>query len=657
MTRHTDPEPTTDEAECAEKRRTDTRNAPETTRRRMLQASGGAILPLSSLDGLLDTTDELVNELIDDTVDALPALFGETGRRINELRYPLSAVPQIREPGETLRVELDVPAGETDAVEATLRPSHGVASTETALELEGVTTGSSEIWDDDVLVAAFSIPNLDRQFTEGMYDLEVAFDGNRPSAGGTDGQPRAVSVVESFPEQPTVAIMGDPHVGDPRALEDGFEDSLAAGSPEPFFEIYTEMIGTGTRNDRWGQFRRAVYEINAMDPDLVFVIGDLTFGSPSYLVEYEDAYRLFNLFDAPTFTVIGNHDGYVSPGTGIDGKDFYERYFAPHYYSVDIRPGLRFVSIDSYDWRAMNRIAPSAVPSTWGGQVRDEQLEWLESDLRDWRADTPDGTLLSMSHHNPSWRQTASLEPTEGVPAVEQITRGATMEGGGWVGENRLAVRDLLAEVDVAMHVSGHAHRDRLARYHDGDVVATTGSGLEYVTPDGDRLDREESFLEETLRSGDGTLFVEATTAGSHTGQYWGWRTIQVGTDGVDPAPYGYPASESFLEAHAGDGWTTDEVHLGLYSTPSYRFDVELLELERHRVAVRLENELARTVEGALTLPLGACNGIRVEGGRQQWRRSDGDRQDVRVAFDVPAESTHTVAVECVSREPGSPGR
>ena len=73
----------------------------------------------------------------------------------------------------------------------------------------------------------------------------------------------------------------------------------------------------------------------------------------------------------------------------IDGKELYRRYLAPWYYSVDIRPDLHFVSMDSYDWPAPDRVAPSAVPSTWGGQVRDPQFEWLADDLRSWRATNP----------------------------------------------------------------------------------------------------------------------------------------------------------------------------------------------------------------------------------------------------------------------------
>lgn len=599
-----------------------------------------------------------VSDGVDDAVRAAPSVFGEVGRRIDELRYPLSGVPAIGEPGETLRVELDVEVAE---VSATLVPSFGTAKPETELDLQRLSESREEsaIWvrtDEQYHVAEFEIPTLDRRFTEGMYDLQVSF-GGEAIFERTDGQPRAVSIHESFPDEPEIAVMGDPHVGDPRPFQDGAEQAIEERDPEPFLFRYEETFGTGTETDRWGAFQRINAEVNASNPDVVLVIGDLTFGSANYVQEYEDAYRILNQIDAPTFVTLGNHDGYVTPGAGIDGKELWRRYFAPWFYSVDIRPDFHFVSMDSYDWPAMDRIAPSAVPSTWGGQLREPQLEWLEADLRSWRADN-DGTILTLSHHNPSWQQTEGGEvtrATDGIPGAEQAGRGAEQAGGGWVGKNREAVRSLLEDVGVSLHVSGHAHRDRIAR-NDGDdnIVATTGRGLEYVDPDGEPV--EDGDPESILTEGVGTLFVEATTSASGTSLYWGWRTVPLARDGsrLDPRRFGYPVSEQFLEERAlqPELWTAENADLGLYSTPSYLLDAEFVERNDDRSAVRIDNGLAREVEGAVTLPLRACRGVRVRNGKKRWQRSDGDRQDVRVWFSVPAEQSLVVAAECVSREP-----
>lgn len=596
---------------------------------------------------------------VSDAVETAPSVFGEVGRRINTVRYPLVGVPAIVEPGETLRVELDVD-GTLGAVSATLSPSFGAATAATDLSLEAVRTESSEIWGDvDYAVATFEVPDLDRQFTESLYDLRVEVDGV------VDGQPRAVSVHDPFPDDPQIAVMGDPHVGDPRPFRDGARESFEQRDPNPFLFRYGETFGTATEEDRWGAFQRANAELNAQNPDVVIAIGDLAFGSADYYQEYEDAYRVLNLLDAPTFVTLGNHDGYVTPGAGIDGKELYRRYFAPWVYSVDIRSDLHFVSMDSYDWPAIDRIAPSAIPSTFGGQVRDPQFEWLAADLRSWREANPDGTILTLSHHNPSWRGTEQGEATrtaDGTPVAEQVARGAEGSGGGWLGKNRIAVRNLLAEVGVTLHLSGHAHRDRVGRYHGEDtIVATTGTGLEHVGPENDLLDTPTAEKRDILATGDGPLFVEATTAASGTTQYWGWRTATLNREGdpLDPRTIGYPATDAFLEARAlePDRWSATNADLGLYSTPSYLLDAEVVKSTPRCVRIRVENGLGRDFHGAVTVPLAACAGARVENADVVWQRFQDDWKDVRVAFTVPAGETLEVTVRCTPDSAGSRDR
>jgi 3',5'-cyclic AMP phosphodiesterase CpdA len=625
------------------------------SRRSVLRGLGASAVPLSAGRVASDPA----SEAVDDAVKTAPSVFGEVGRRINAVRYPLVGVPAVVEPGETLRVELDVERL-PDSVSASLEPSFGAATPETELPLVGIETDVSRIWGDRIYaVARFEVPGTGRRFTDGLYDLRVTVDGE------VDGQPRAVSVRDPFPEAPEIAVMGDPHVGDPRPFRDGGRESLEAGDPDPFLFRYRETFGTGTEEDRWGAFQRANAELNAENPDLVVVIGDLAFGSADYYQEYEDAYRVLNQLNAPTYVTLGNHDGYVTPGAGIDGKELYRRYFAPWYYGVDIRPDLHFVSMDSYDWPALDRVAPSAVPSTFGGQVRDPQFEWLADDLRSWRAANPDGTILTLSHHNPSWRRTEKGEATrttDGIPGAEQAARGAERSGGGWLGDNRLAVRNLLAEVRVTLHISGHAHRDRVARYHGDDtVVATTGTGLEHVGPENELLETPPDEKRDILSEGDGPLFVEATTAASGTSQYWGWRTATLNREGkpLDPRTFGYPATDEFLEERAlqPELWSDDNADLGLYSTPSYLVDAEVVTATDRCVTIRIDSDLARPLTGAATLPLSGCAGARVENAEVVWRRVDGDAQDIRVAFEVPAGGTLEVTARCTSKEDGSPNR
>ena len=68
--------------------------------------------------------------------------------------------------------------------------------------------------------------------------------------------------------------------------------------------------------------------------------------------------------------------------------------------------------------------------------------------------------------------------------------------------------------------------------------------------------------------------------------------------------------------------------------------------------AVRIRNDLATPVSGAVVLSLSACDGVTVTGGSREWIRTDGGVTEVKVAYEVPAESETTVRTDCRSARP-----
>lgn len=72
-----------------------------------------------------------------------------------------------------------------------------------------------------------------------------------------------------------------------------------------------------------------------------------------------------------------------------------------------------------------------------------------------------------------------------------------------------------------------------------------------------------------------------------------------------------------------------------------------MVEASDDRVELELANDLATPVSGASVFSLRDCEAVRVDGGRRMWRRRGDGRQDLKVAYEVPTESTLSVAVEC----------
>lgn len=648
-------------------------------RRRFLERVGAGAVAVA---GLADRT------AADEGVDNPTPVDGTTPYRpkIDAIHYPLAGVPAVKAVGDELRVELDAgDASDPGSVEARLRPSFGRAKRDVSLSRVGADAdpGGSRIWNadedelEDVVVTRFHLPDV----VPDLYDLTVSWDG------GEDTQPRAVGVFDSIPEEPTVAVLADPQLGDPRALRSGGEEAQREGSPEPFVDRARKLTGDGP-GERWEATRRAVAEVNALDPDLVLVAGDLTLGQDApgkYYAEYEDAWRIVNRLRAPSFCTLGNHDGYVQSGT--DGKALYRETFGPPSYAVDVGE-LHLVAVDTYDWAYLDRLGASAAVSTYGGRVRDSQFEWLDEDLS--AAADAGQTVLAFGHHNPSWRPDPKTErerETDGTPAAEQFARGSRYAESGqlWTGPEPYRLRKLFDQTGVAAFFCGHSHRDRIARTVDRDDDGTDdgkGHGLANVveTPGPrSRKARDEPYhylsyerggddsrvgppvtiertdegphLADRIRNGDGTLWVNCTTTQSATGQYWGWRvfSFDAGSRDFDPARMRYPTSEAFLDDRAvsPDAWNPDHDEVGLFSYPSYLLSVERSGSVRTPggKTVTVTNDHPIRLSGALTVSVNATD-FTVDGGEAVWSRAVGNRTDLKVAYEVPAEGETTVRIE-----------
>jgi hypothetical protein len=442
----------------------------------------------------------------------------------------------------------------------------------------------------------------------------------------------------------------------------------------------------------------------ALDPDFVLVAGDLCLGQDvpgKFYAEFEDAWTVMNQVQAPTFMTLGNHDGYVQSGT--DGKALYRETFGPPSYSVAIGDAAQVVAIDTFDWSYLDRTGGSAAVSTYGGQVRDAQFDWLRGELS--RLADTDRSILAVGHHNPSWVPDAKNEAyaqTDGQPVAEQVARGSRIAQSGqrWTGENAFSLRRLFDETGVDAFFCGHSHQDRVARslanrtgdstvdvdgdgdtdvYTAGDpadVVAALGNRYarqSYEATDGVTTGRVENYPDPTveraapgtadaeglvadLRNTDaGTLYVNVASTMSSTGEYWGWRQFDYDTtsDGLDPRAFRYPVSQAFLDERTvspgpsdDPRWVAQQDEVGFFSTPSYLFDVtdegSANAPDGRTVTVTNDQTLDRS--GAVTVSTTAANPT-VEGGEVVWRREADPRTDLKVAFDVPAggETSFTV--------------
>jgi len=653
------------------------------TRRDMIQLAGTAI-GSASLSGIGSASEryEWVGEDLRD--QRLPP---DVEPKIDMIVRPLHSAPTFLTRIETLSVELDLEQiTDPSDITASLRPSFGNVRTPVLLQepIERVEKAESELWPNKTVIRLeFEIP--EDGIVEGLYDLRVEF--NIDGIRRVDSQRRAVNIVEQHTDSPQVVVIADPSVGDPRQLLEGAEGAQN-GNVEKLIKKIDGTVGISddqalsTTPFAWAAMEQTLDEINLVNPDFVLVTGDLTFGAHPRPVpyEYEDAYQLFDRLEVPTFYTPGNHDlyefdGYIYEGPPqgrddlskldvspeklsvlqseleadeedphvVNGQKMWKSYFGPMHYSINIGSNIRLISINTFDWEDKTLGRTPA-----GGQVRARQLQWIREELNTYRAENPEGEVVTFAHHDPSW-----IDSTH-----------------AWPGKNKLELRDLLAEYNTGAHFSGHTHEDRVARYHVGNIVQTHGrqhkdqplTKLSYMRRD-DSIDESwtQTQLGQILHDPQwGPLFVSTTTAASGLegyywglGGYWGWRLADLSPEpngGYDPEGFGYPASEEFLSNHAmrPENWNAGHSEYGVFAYPSSHLESENVEGNNgvsSNAAVKVSSELAADIEVTVRLSLPDNGGQPTASAGNLMRvRRDGQSMDVWIQRTIPANSVRLMA-------------
>jgi len=135
-------------------------------------------------------------------------------------------------------------------------------------------------------------------------------------------------------------------------------------------------------------YRQAVRAMNAVKPkpELAIAGGDLVFDA--FETGYDRADQLFKMysrvtadFDMPVHAAIGNHDLFgISPKAGVSEThpEFGKTMFANR-----IGQGKTYRSFDFRDWHFVILDSIFVTPtSSYEGRIDDEQLAWLQQDLR-----------------------------------------------------------------------------------------------------------------------------------------------------------------------------------------------------------------------------------------------------------------------------------
>ncbi|MGA4720838.1 metallophosphoesterase family protein [Fictibacillus nanhaiensis] len=446
-----------------------------------LVISGALTIPAGQAHAFLSGIDKQDGGIgnTENYLDKVPNL--ELDPKVDHIIYPLMSTPAIKKNGSDLTIKVDSKDKEPAGWEVSLNPTEAAQIDGTfTLPVKNVQKGSS-YWKDSSSIYEVTVQIPD-EVPEELFDLRVSYTGNGTRI--TDDEPNSVKVVKEFKEEFKFMHLTDIHVGSPRNIADP-ANIIEAGLWHP------------DRTKRWLYLQKTIKQVNLLKPDFVVMTGDLMYGQMNpkeYIYEYEETYRMLKQFNVPVYIVPGNHDYYAQDATLTDGAKYWEQYFGPQYFSFDYGPYAHMIGYNSFDWHKFDRQGHGSVSvPTWGGQIRDEQMEWIKKDLAANKSSAqPEQVRGLFSHHNPLWRDRdiwpstdphvneywkeydAKHDPQHLTTLIKGEALGIKYDQ-QWHGEGSHELIDVMKQNNVNISLHGHTHIDNITE-QDGILYSTTAS-------------------------------------------------------------------------------------------------------------------------------------------------------------------------------------
>lgn len=450
--------------------------------------------------------------------DELPPYTFPLMEKVRDIIYPVLGLPTIVVAGESLTavVSLD-DGGKTQDWVMKISTHDGVCQTYTLTAVE---------YDFDGLSGHYILTGIvPHQVPRDVFDLVITSE----SSDVSDRQPNAVRVITELKSDFRFVHLTDIHVGDPRSYLAPLSD---------------ENSNASTLNSDWHIFD----ELSFLDPEFILFSGDLLFGGP-YLLEYLWAWEVLSSFSLPIFMVPGNHDGYASGGGLLrDGLEYWKQIIGPPYYSFNYGDTQHFACVNTYDGSAYQRDSFYFVVQRWGGALSQEQLEWLEEDLKE--AANEEKTSIILAHHDA--RGDVHRLGGEDNPADE--------DNDGYAEATNIF--DLIYHQEWNDKESGERMVEIIREINSSSTSplgAITHIFLGHVHSDFIDLDEESN-----------TWWIHTTSAGSarnSSDDYWGYRVIELENDQIVRVNQTAPEGE---EIPPGDNDPTNNQKWDYQSYASY---------------------------------------------------------------------------------------
>ena len=318
---------------------------------------------------------------------------------VDRIHYPTLGCPALLQSGATLVVLVSLPEGaDPTALDLSLVDRHGSTGQTPLRRLGEPTSFGAGPEGKTGRRVLHRIECGTESITPRLYDLALESDGSR------EVQPNAVRIYAAITGDERVVFCGDSqfNVDNAHCLA-RFVDRMNALDDVAWIALIGDVCDNGVKSElnilRLGAFAR---------PGPVHSY---------YAEEYPRAAQELARLNKPIVLVPGNHDGMVAyenyaegaPTTtylgpdplnevAYDGLHHYRRTFGPLYFAFDWGK-TRYLCTNTFELDRHQRLGYHAIVANWGGFMREEQVRWLENELRD--ADARGSHKVVLMHHDP----------------------------------------------------------------------------------------------------------------------------------------------------------------------------------------------------------------------------------------------------------------
>ena len=292
---------------------------------------------------------------------------------------------------------------------------------------------------------------------------------------------------------------------------------------------------------QYGLVKATFSQLNSTGYNFSIMLGDIVYGT-DFQEEYSAFYDLMLNLEIPMFSIPGNHDGYahftveedLSSPLEWDGLEYWARFLGPMNNAFKFR-NKTYLLLNAYDGTPQRRASGNpigigeteATPVTnWGGYLAEKTLNWAKTVLEDNDVAAVFGHMMPLGQDGTGkYHKNQAFTKAKGIASVldeqewnidssswdSDLTDGIFNETQTFNTGVSLASA-ITKKAKPPIYFSGHTHHDKVFTFDKGaELIENTG----VIAPD------KMEFV------------MTTTMATSGSGDYWGFRKVEMSDDEV----------------------------------------------------------------------------------------------------------------------------